>query len=264
MIDYPTFDPVIFAIGPLAIRWYGLMYVLGFAGGWWCARRRCTRPDSPVTPAQVDDLAFYVMLGVILGGRIGYTLIYGWDRIAEDPLYIFRIWEGGMSFHGGLAGVTLAMWLYGRKLGKTMLQMTDFVTPFIPIGLGLGRIGNFINGELWGKPTDLPWAFRVDGQLLHPSQLYEALLEGVVLFTILYLYSAKPRPYRAVSGMFLLCYGLFRFWVEFYRMPDAHMGDGGYLAWGWLTTGHALTAPMIVAGVILLLLAYRRPKEAYA
>jgi phosphatidylglycerol:prolipoprotein diacylglycerol transferase len=264
MIDYPTIDPVIFSIGPLAIRWYGLMYLLGFAAGWWLARRRCTRPDSPVTPAQVDDLAFYVMLGVILGGRIGYTLIYGWDQIARDPLYLFRIWEGGMSFHGGLVGVMLAMWLYGRRLGKTMLQMTDFVMPFVPIGLGLGRIGNFINGELWGKPTDVPWAFRVDGQLLHPTQLYEALLEGLVLFLILYIYSAKPRPYRAVSGMFLLCYGLFRVGVEFYRVPDAHMGDGGYLAWGWLTTGHVLSAPMIVAGAIMLFLAYRRPKEAYA
>jgi phosphatidylglycerol:prolipoprotein diacylglycerol transferase len=264
MIDYPTIDPVIFSIGPLAIRWYGLMYLLGFAAGWWLARRRCTRPDSPVTPAQVDDLAFYVMLGVILGGRIGYTLIYGWDQIARDPLYLFRIWEGGMSFHGGLAGVMFTMWLYSRKIGKTMLQMTDFVMPFVPIGLGLGRIGNFINGELWGKPTDVPWAFRVHGQLQHPTQLYEALLEGVVLFLILYVYSAKPRPYRAVSGMFLLCYGLFRVWVEFYRVPDAHMGDGGYLAWGWLTTGHVLSAPMIVAGAIMLFLAYRRPKEAYA
>lgn len=264
MIDYPTIDPVIFSIGPLAVRWYGLMYLLGFAAGWWLARRRCTRPDSPVTPAQVDDLAFYVMLGVILGGRIGYTLIYGWDQIARDPLYLFRIWEGGMSFHGGLAGVMFTMWLYGRKLGKTMPQMTDFVIPFVPIGLGLGRIGNFINGELWGKPTDVPWAFRVDGQLLHPTQLYEALLEGLVLFLILYIYSAKPRPYRAVSGMFLLCYGLFRVWVEFYRVPDAHMGDGGYLAGGWLTTGHVLSAPMILAGAIMLFLAYRRPKEAYA
>ncbi len=261
MLIYPEIDPVIFEIGALKIRWYGMMYVVGFVAGWWLAKRRSSLPHSPVKPEQVDDLVFYVMLGVILGGRFGYTLIYGWADIAEDPLYIFKIWKGGMSFHGGLAGVLIAMWLYGRKLGNTMWQMTDFVAPFVPIGLGMGRIGNFINGELWGKPTEVPWGFLYEGQVLHPSQLYEAILEGLVLFVVLWFYSAKPRPYMAVSGLFLLLYGVFRSLVEFYRVPDAHMGDSGYLAFGWLTTGHLLSAPMIVAGVIMLVMAYRPAKE---
>ena len=262
MFVYPEIDPVIFSIGPVAVRWYGLMYVVGFIAGWWLARRRAGLPHSPIRPEQVDDLVFYVMLGVILGGRLGYTFIYGWAEIAADPLYILKIWKGGMSFHGGLAGVLLAMWLFGRKIGRTMWQLTDYVAPFVPIGLGAGRIGNFINGELWGKPTDVPWAFQVNGQVLHPTQLYEALLEGLVLFVILYAYSARPRPYMAVSGLFLLLYGIFRTFVEFYRVPDAHMGDGGYLAAGWLTTGMLLSAPMIAAGVILLFLAYRKREPA--
>lgn len=255
---YPEIDPVIFQIGPVAIRWYGMMYVIGFIAGWWLARRRARLAHTPIGPDNVDDLVFYVMLGVILGGRFGYTFVYGWDEIAADPLYVFKIWKGGMSFHGGLAGVLIAMWLFGRRLGKSMWAMTDFVAPFVPIGLGTGRIGNFINGELWGKPTDVPWGFLVDGQVLHPTQLYEALLEGLVLFIVLMWYSARPRPRMAVSGLFLLLYGVFRSWVEFYRVPDAHMGDGGYLAFGWLTTGQLLSAPMIVAGVILLYLAYSR------
>ena len=259
MLNYPEIDPIIFSLGPLKIRWYGLMYVVGFLLGWWLARRRCGRPDSPVTATQVDDLVFYVMLGVILGGRIGYVFVYGWDQFVADPLYLVRITEGGMSFHGGLAGVLLAMWLYGRKLGRTMWQMTDFVAPFVPLGLGFGRIGNFINGELWGKPTDVPWAFVVNGQALHPSQLYEAILEGFVLFAILWFYSSKPRPYMAVSGLFLLLYGMFRFFIEFYRVPDAHLN---YLALGWVTMGQILSAPMIAIGAFMLVLAYRRSGEA--
>jgi len=262
MLIYPEIDPVIFALGPLKIRWYGMMYVVGFIAGWWLAKRRSRLSHSPIKPEQVDDLVFYVMLGVILGGRLGYTLVYGWADIAADPLYILKIWKGGMSFHGGLAGVLLAMWMYGRKIGNTMWQMTDFMAPFVPIGLGMGRIGNFINGELWGKPTDMPWGFLYRGQVLHPSQLYEAILEGLVLFVVLWFYSAKPRPYMAVSGMFLLLYGLFRSYVEFYRVPDAHMGDNGYLAFGWLTTGHLLSAPMILAGAIMLFMAYTNRKEA--
>ncbi|MCH7898576.1 MAG: prolipoprotein diacylglyceryl transferase, partial [Proteobacteria bacterium] len=178
MLTYPEIDEVIFSIGFLKIRWYGLMYVIGFVLAWWLAKRRCTRSDSPVTGEQVDDLVFYAMLGVIAGGRVGYCLVYGWDELISDPLYLFKITEGGMSFHGGLAGVLIAMWLYGRKLGKTMWQITDFVAPLVPLGLGFGRIGNFINGELWGKPTDVPWAFNINGVGLHPSQLYEAILEG--------------------------------------------------------------------------------------
>jgi len=259
MFEYTGFDPVALQIGPLAIRWYGLMYLIGFVGGWWLARVRARRPDTACTPAQVDDLLFYVALGVILGGRVGYMLFYGWAQLAENPLSILRIWEGGMSFHGGFLGVLLALWLFARKVGERFWDVVDLVAPVVPVGLGAGRIGNFINGELWGAPTDLPWAFVVNGVARHPSQLYEALLEGLVLFVVLWVYASKPRPTMAVSGMFALCYGLFRSAVEFVRLPDAHIG---YLAFGWLTMGHVLTLPMIAVGVILLWLAYRRPQGA--
>ena len=256
MLTYPDIDPIIFSIGPLAIRWYGLMYVLGFVAAWILARKRSQQSWSVIKLEQVDDLIFYSMLGVILGGRLGYSIFYGWEDWLQDPLYVFKITQGGMSFHGGLLGVITAMWLYGRRvLGKDMLQVTDFAAPLVPIGLGTGRLGNFINGELWGKPTDLPWAFNVNGVGLHPSQLYEALLEGLVLFVILWLYSAKRRPHMAVSAMFLLCYGAMRFSIEFVRVPDIEFG---YLAFGWLTMGQVLTAPMLVLGAVLLFLAYRQ------
>jgi len=260
MLTFPDIDPVIFGIGWFKIRWYGLMYVIAFVIAWWLARRRSRRADSPVNAGQVDDLLFYGMLGVILGGRIGYAIVYGWEQLISDPFYLIRITEGGMSFHGGLAGVMIAMWLYGRKLGHGLWRMTDFVAPIVPLGLGFGRIGNFINGELWGKPTDLPWGFLLkSGQVLHPSQLYEALLEGLLLFLILWFYSAKPRPYRAVSGMFLMFYGLFRFAVEFVRIPDV---DPGYLAYGWVTMGQVLSVPMVLLGAALIIVAHRsnRPK----
>ena len=258
MLTYPDIDPDIFSVGPLTVRWYGLMYVIGFVLGWLMARKRAEKSYSPIKPAQVDDLVFYVMLGVIIGGRVGYCLVYGWGEMAADPLYIVKIWKGGMSFHGGLVGVLTAMWLYGRTLGKTMWQMTDFTAPFCPLGLGFGRIGNFINGELWGKPTDVPWGFKVGGQVLHPSQLYEALFEGLVLFLIVWWFSAKQRPYMAVTAMFLMWYGIFRFFIEFYRVPDAHLSDdGGYLGFGWITMGQVLSVPMILAGLTMLILAYR-------
>ena len=254
MLTYPEIDPIIFSIGFVKIRWYGLMYVIGFIFAWWLAKRRSQRSDSPITPDQVDDLLFYGMLGVIIGGRVGYAIVYGWDQLTSDPLYLIKITEGGMSFHGGLAGVMIAMWLYGRSLSLTIWRVTDFVAPIVPLGLGFGRIGNFINGELWGKPTDVPWAFIVNGTARHPSQLYEAILEGFLLFVILWFYSAKPRPYLAVSGMFLVFYGIFRFAVEFVRLPDK---DPGYLAYGWVTMGQVLSVPMILAGIILMTMAYR-------
>jgi len=257
MFTFPEFDPVIFALGPLKIRWYGLMYVLGFIAAWWLARRRSARPDSIVTAEQVDDLIFYGMLGVILGGRIGYAIVYGWSELTSDPLYLFKITEGGMSFHGGLVGVITALWLYGRKIGHGLFAVGDFVAPLVPLGLGFGRIGNFINGELWGKPTDVPWGVLYRGQVLHPSQLYEAALEGFLLFAVLWWFSSKPRPRMAVSGLFLFGYGVGRFIVEFVRVPDAHMGDDGYLV-GWLTTGQLLTLPMLIGGLLLIVLAYRR------
>jgi phosphatidylglycerol---prolipoprotein diacylglyceryl transferase len=257
MLTYPEIDPVVFSIGFIKVRWYGLMYVAGFALAWWLARRRSARSDAPVKASQVDDMIFYGMLGVIVGGRLGYSFVYGWEQMTQDPLYIFKITEGGMSFHGGLVGVIVALWLYGRSIGRRLLELTDFSAPLVPLGLGFGRIGNFINSELWGKPTDVPWAFNINGIGRHPSQLYEALLEGVVLFIILWIFSAKPRPYMAVSGMFLLWYGVFRFFVEFYRLPDA---DIGYLAFGWITMGQILSAPMIIAGVVMLILAWRGPE----
>lgn len=261
MFLYPEFDPVAVQIGPLAVRWYGITYLVGFAAAWYLGRRRAARADSPVTPVQVDDLIFYSALGIILGGRIGYMLFYGFDQIIENPLNIFRIWEGGMSFHGGFLGVLFAMWLYARRLGRGFFQLMDFVAPLVPIGLGAGRIGNFINGELWGAPTTVPWAFIVDGEARHPSQLYEAGLEGLVLFLILWLYSSRPRPVMSVSALFLIGYGLFRFAVEFVRLPDAHLG---YLAFGWLTMGQVLTLPMLVFGCLLLWLAYRGQPAAVA
>lgn len=280
MLTYPDIDPIIFEIGALKIRWYGMMYVVGFAFAWWLARLRCRRPDSPINAAQVDDLVFYAMLGVILGGRIGYVFFYGLDEWGRDLLYPVKIWEGGMSFHGGLLGVIAAMAWFGRKLNTNIWTMTDFVAPLVPLGLGFGRIGNFINSELWGRPADgVAWAMQVrcDYSLpgraelcgsklnlpagteltppLHPSMLYEALLEGFVLFAILWWFSSKPRPRMAVSGAFLLGYGAFRFFVEFYRMPDV---DLGYLALGWVTMGQVLSAPMILAGILMLVLSLRR------
>ena len=258
MLPYPDIDPVVFSIGFVKVRWYGLMYVAGFVFGWWLARRRSVRSDAPIRPVQVDDLVFYVMLGVILGGRLGYVFVYGWDQLTQDPLYIFKITDGGMSFHGGMIGVAVALWLYGRKIGKRVFELTDFAAPMVPLGLGFGRVGNFINSELWGKVTEVPWAFNINGVGRHPSQLYEALLEGLVLFVILWTYSSRPRPYMAVTGMFLLWYGIFRFFVEFFRLPDA---DLGYLAFGWVTMGQTLSAPMIIAGAAMILLAYRRRED---
>ncbi|MCC7258317.1 MAG: prolipoprotein diacylglyceryl transferase [Gammaproteobacteria bacterium] len=257
MIEFSSFDPVAIQLGPLAVRWYGLMYLIGFTAAWWLGRRRAARPGAPVTAVQVDDLVFYGALGVILGGRIGYMLFYGRAQLAADPLSFLRIWEGGMSFHGGLLGVIVAMALYASKTRTAFLPLMDFIAPLVPIGLGAGRIGNFVNGELWGKPTDVAWAVIVDGVPRHPSQLYEAVLEGAVLFTVLWLYSRRPRPVMSVAGLFLLLYGLARFAVEFVRLPDAHIG---YLAGGWFTTGQLLTLPMIAGGAVMLALAFTRQR----
>jgi phosphatidylglycerol:prolipoprotein diacylglycerol transferase len=274
-LTYPNIDPIAISIGSLAIHWYGVMYLVGFAGGWWLARYRAGRPGSGWTPQQMDDLLFYIVVGVVLGGRLGYTLFYAFPELISDPLSLFRIWEGGMSFHGGLIGVLIAMWLFGRRIGRPFFELTDFIAPLIPVGLGAGRIGNFINGELWGGPGSVPWAMQVSCERflslcrdklqlppgtavtppLHPSQLYEAALEGGVLFIILWVYSSRPRPTMAVSGLFLICYGLFRFAVEYLRMPDVQIG---YLAFGWLTMGQLLTLPMLGFGLLFMLLAYRR------
>ncbi len=255
MLVYSHPDPVAFSLGPLHVRWYGLMYLVGFLGGWLLARRRAAQPGSTWTPLQVDDLIFFCALGVIVGGRLGWMLFYGTERIFAEPLSVFRIWEGGMSFHGGLLGVMFALMWFARSRGKAMVDVFDFTAPLPAIGFGAGRIGNFINGELWGKPTDVPWAVVVDGVPLHPSQLYEATLEGLVLFTIMWWFTSRPRWRWAPIGLFLLCYGVFRFAVEFVRVPDENRG---YLLFGWVTEGQLLSLPMVLGGLYLLGRAYRR------
>jgi phosphatidylglycerol:prolipoprotein diacylglycerol transferase len=255
MFVYSHPDPVALALGPLQVRWYGLMYLVGFLSAWWLARRRASQPHSTWTPTDVDDLIFYSALGVILGGRLGWMLFYGTELLLANPLSLFRIWDGGMSFHGGLLGVIIALALFARGRRRVLVDVFDFAAPLPAIGFGAGRIGNFINGELWGKPTDVPWAVVVDGIPRHASQLYEAALEGLALFVILWWFTAKPRYRWAPSGLFLLCYGVFRFAVEFVRLPDENRG---YLAFGWVTMGQVLSLPMILGGLALLVYAYRQ------
>lgn len=263
MIVYPDIDPVAIAIGPVKIHWYGLMYVLGFVAGWWLARRRAAMPGSTWKPADVDDLIFFAAVGVIVGGRLGWMLFYGFDTLRDDPLAIVRVWQGGMSFHGGLIGVMLAIALFARRRGRRVADVFDFTAPLPAIGLCAGRIGNFINGELWGKPTDLPWGMWVDGNVLHPSQLYEAALEGAVLFAVIWWFTSRPRPRLAPSGLVLTLYAVFRMAVEFVRVPDS---DIGYLAFGWLTMGQVLSLPVLAAGLWMLAFAYtrREPSGNYA
>lgn len=258
MLTYPDIDPIAVSLGPLKVHWYGIMYLIGFAAAWWLGKRRAARPGSPLTPEQVADMIFYGALGVVVGGRAGYVLFYNFEQFLQDPLWLFAVWEGGMSFHGGLIGVIVTMLLYARKLGVRFFALADFVAPLVPIGLGAGRLGNFIGGELWGRVTDLPWGmvFPHAGDLpRHPSQLYQLALEGFALFVILWLYSARPRPTMAVSGLFLICYGIFRFMVEFVRQPDAHLN---FVALDWVTMGQLLSLPMVAAGMLLFLLAHRR------
>ncbi|ELR66196.1 Prolipoprotein diacylglyceryl transferase [Photobacterium marinum] len=255
-LTFPNIDPVLIQIGPLAVRWYGLMYLLGFVFAMWLANRRADKPGSGWTREQVSDLLFAGFLGVVLGGRIGYVLFYNFDMFLANPLYLFKVWTGGMSFHGGLLGVITAMFWYGHKNGRTFFNVADFVAPLVPFGLGVGRLGNFINGELWGRTTDVPWAmvFPTGGPLpRHPSQLYEFFLEGVVLLIILNIFIRKPRPAGAVSGLFLFGYGSFRFIVEYFREPDAHLGLYG----GWISMGQILSLPMVIGGLLMMLWAYK-------
>ncbi|MEZ5095935.1 MAG: prolipoprotein diacylglyceryl transferase [Nocardioides sp.] len=250
-LPYPHLDPVLH-LGPLPIHWYGVMYVVGFVAGWWLGRVRARRPGSGWTPDEITDLLFYTGLGIVVGGRLGYVLFYVLPDAVANPVTILRVDQGGMSFHGGLLGVLVAMGLYARRTGRHFWAVTDFIAPLVPIGLFAGRIGNFINGELWGKPTDLPWGmvFPTGGpEPRHPTMLYEALLEGLVLFTVLWLFSARPRPMRAVSGVFLVGYSLVRLLIETVRVPDAQLG---YLAFGWVTMGMLLSLPMLLLGGWLL------------
>lgn len=280
MIALHDADPIAFRIGPVEVHWYGLMYLLGFAVALWLGTRRIRQGRLPgVSTEAFGDLLFYGMLGVILGGRIGYILFYVFGDFLQDPMMLFRIKEGGMSFHGGLLGVLLATWIWSRKHRTHLADTLDFVAPLVPPGLGFGRIGNYINGELWGKLTKADWGviFPTAPELAgkpqelirqeyaqgalnsfarHPSQLYQALLEGLVMFVVLWFYSRKPRPRYAVAGMFALLYGVFRFVVEFVRLPDSQLG---YLAFGWLTMGQLLSVPLILFGLALLSLSRRSP-----
>ena len=265
MLIHPQFDPVALQIGPLAIHWYGVTYLAAFALFMLLARMRLqhaayAQAATPWRPADVEDLLFWGVMGVIVGGRLGYCLFYKPGYYATHPLEVLYLWQGGMSFHGGMLGVIGAMMLWARRQGREWLEVTDFIAPCVPTGLAAGRVGNFINGELWGRLADpgLPWAmvFPHSGTQLprHPSQIYQFLMEGLFLFVLLWWYARRPRPLGAVSGAFLLGYGVFRFVAEYFREPDAHLG---LLTWG-MSMGQWLCVPMVVAGAGLLVWAHRR------
>ncbi|MDG1654176.1 MAG: prolipoprotein diacylglyceryl transferase [Luminiphilus sp.] len=259
MIHYPQIDPVALSLGPISIYWYGMTYVGGLIFAWWLGKQRAQLAQSPVAEEQIDDLIFYAALGIVAGGRIGYALFYGAGSLWDDPLRVFRLWEGGMAFHGGFLGVVIAMWLFCRHQKIEFGALVDFIAPLAPVGLALGRIGNFINQELWGRPADVPWAmvFPADplGLARHPSQLYQFAMEGVLLFFVLFWYTRSPRPRWSAAGLFLLGYGLFRSLAEFFREPDAHIG---FDALGWMTRGQLLSLPMIAVGAAIMIWAYRR------
>jgi phosphatidylglycerol---prolipoprotein diacylglyceryl transferase len=265
MIRYPNIDPVAVSLGPLQVHWYGVMYIIGFAAAWWLGRRLAKRPGSSWRADDVDDMVFWAMLGVILGGRIGYVLIYGRDLWRDDLFYPLKIWQGGMSFHGALAGVIVALFAFARSRRRNWLDVLDFAAPLPGIGILAGRLGNFINGELWGAPTTVRWAFAVPdpvtGEVIgrHPSQLYEAFFEGLLMFLIVWWFARKPRPRGAVFGLALAYYALVRSLAELVRLPDAQLG---YLAGDWLTMGMLLSLPMYLLGAILLANAWIRPRES--
>jgi len=262
MIAYPNINPIAVDLGFASIHWYGVSYVAGILAAWILLKYRARHFKLSLDNDQISDLVFFAMLGIIIGGRLGSVIFYNFTYYLVHPEEIFYIHKGGMSFHGGLIGVIFSVWFFSYKNNTSFFKITDFITPVVPIGLGCGRIGNFINGELWGSPSDLPWAMifpdpAAGGIARHPSQLYEAFFEGLVLFIILWWFSTISRPVRATTGLFLIFYGIFRFLVEFVRMPDQHIG---YIAFNWLTMGQLLTAPMIILGIILLVMAYRVEK----
>lgn len=256
MWHYPRIDPVLVHIGPLSIHWYAISYLVGISLVWWVLTRRARADDIAWNEEQLSDLLFYLVLGVIVGGRLGYMLFYDMPDLLANPLSLFKVWEGGMSFHGGMLGVFAGMFVYARRNGRAFFDVSDYIAPGIPLALGCGRLGNFANTELPGRITDVPWAVIFPGEAVgrHPSSLYQALLEGPFLFTVMWLFSAKPRPRMAVSGLFLIGYGSLRVFSEFFRQPDPQLG---FIAFGWLTMGQLLSVPMILFGIAFLVYSYR-------
>ena len=251
MLAFPHIDPVAFSIGPLHVHWYGLMYLLGFISAWALAHWRVSHYQLRWTSEQISDLIFFAALGVIIGGRLGYMLFYNTQQLISHPLDLFKLWEGGMSFHGGLLGVVIGLLYFTHKVKKPFWEVADFIIPLVPLGLAAGRAGNFINGELWGRVTDVPWAMvfpQVDPQPRHPSQLYEFSLEGIGLFILVWWYAAKPRPPGCVSAIFLMGYAISRLIIECFREPDAQLG---FMAFNWLTMGQLLSIPMLLVGLLL-------------
>jgi phosphatidylglycerol:prolipoprotein diacylglycerol transferase len=256
MLVFPQFDPVAISVGPISIHWYGVMYIIAFGGAWVLANYRRNKIGNHWSSEQISDLVFYGAMGAVLGGRIGSVFFYNIDRFLDDPLWLFRVWEGGMSFHGGFIGVLIAMFLYSKSINRKFWETVDFIAPCVPFGIGAGRLGNFIGGELWGRPTDAPWGMifsHVDDLPRHPSQLYEIALEGVVLFIVIWWFSSATKPRMAVSGTFAILYGSFRFFIEFFREPDLHIG---FIAFDWLTMGQLLSLPMVIVGFSLVIFAY--------
>ena len=264
-VYYPIIDPIIISLGPLAIRWYGLSYLAGFAVVWWLGRLRAKTNPGGWTDTQISDLVFFGAMGAVLGGRIGYVLFYNMPLFLDDPLYLFRIWEGGMSFHGGLSGVGVALWLFARKKNRSFLAVVDFAAPLAPIGLGFGRLANFINMELPGRVTDSAFGLIYKCDVVrglnpmcvgewetvarHPSPLYQAFCEGLLLFLLVWFVSRKPQRTGFVSGTFLVGYGCMRITTEFFRSPDAHLG---FVLLDAVTMGQILSIPMIIAGIVLM------------
>lgn len=262
-IMFPQIDPVIFSVGPIAVRWYGLMYLIALGFAYFLAMREVKSGRSPYSEQQVSDLLFYGFMGAVLGGRIGYVFFYQFERFLADPLYLFQITQGGMSFHGGLLGVIAVLFIFAKLTKTSLFQVGDFVAPLVPIGLGIGRLGNFINGELWGRTTDVPWGMVFPGagpDPRHPSQLYQFFMEGLLLFVIVYLYSRKPRAVGSVGGLFLAGYGVFRFIAEYFRQPDDHLG---LLTLG-MSMGQWLSLPMVIVGAAIMTVAFKQDKKVTA